>query len=554
MVASTYNLADLFESVVDAFGDSDALITADAHYSYGALDSAANKIAHYLNQQGLEPGEHIGIYAHNSAEWVIAMLACFKIRAVPININYRYVSHELRYIVDNADLKAIIFQNQMAEIINPLKAELSSLKAKLELPTIPSERQTIQFEHQCWQDIIEKGNPKRNFAARSSEDKYVLYTGGTTGYPKGVVWQHEAIFFGALQGGNPGGEAISKPEELTVVAQKGLRLRSLVCPPLMHGGGLWTSLISLLSAGCVILNSKHPFNADHVLSMCAQHKAGSLMIIGDAMAVPLLEQLSKKQYDLSSLFSLGSGGTLLSHASKTKLNQALPHILILDSFGASETGNMGGAISDDSNKDAQKNNQATRFSVTENVAVLDEHNNPIANGSDKIGYLAKSGYIPQGYYGDPEKTAEIMRSDSSGKAWCVLGDYARVCADGTIEVLGRASVCINSGGEKIFAEEVEMAIKNHPQISDVVVVGATHQRFGQQVIALAKHNNTQDNAEDSAPPSYESMRLFLEQYIAAYKCPKHIFWLDEVPRTPVGKPDYRKASSSAEALLAKLSA
>ena len=534
----SYNLADLFEIIVDNFADDEALFTAKTTYTYSQLDALANRAAHHFLNQGLAHGDHIGIYAYNRAEWLIAMWGALKIRAVPININYRYTASELRYMCENADLKALVYEAQFSKRVAEVYPQSPQLKTLLVLPNADSTDDTQIKEAVLWDEALQQASDKRDFEQRGNDDLYMLYTGGTTGYPKGTMWRAEDIFFAALQGGNPGGEPIKSPESLASVAREGLRIRNLICAPLMHGGGMWSALLSFLSAGSVVLYEERSFNAHQILQLVQDKSVSSVMLVGDAMVVPIVEALEQKSYDLSALLSIGSGGAVLSPRVKDRLRACLPNTLVLDSLGASEGGSMG-AVNDHSLDKAQ----GAYFSVNPHVTVLDETCRPIKAGSDQIGYLARCGHIPLGYYKDPEKTAQTIRTDANGKRWVMLGDYARLLKDGTVQLLGRASVCINSGGEKIFSEEVEVALKTHPAIKDAVVVPTPHERFGQQVTALI---STAGESLD-----LETLQKYLQKHIAPYKHPKLLFKVDTPPRTPVGKPDYRAATQLAQTLIKK---
>lgn len=534
---STYNLADLFESIVDHFGDDEALV-AKKSYSYNELDRSANRVAHYFIDQGLGAKDHIGIFAYNRAEWIICMLAAFKIRAVPININYRYTAKELLYICENADLKALIYEEQLSKPVATVSTQYPALHSMIYLPDKDSDHEPLK-NATSWDLLMQSTHTERNFAPRSSDDLYVLYTGGTTGYPKGVMWRSEDLLFGALQGANPGGAPIESPESIAQVARAGMRMRSLLCAPLMHGGGMWASLISLLSAGSIVIYCERVFNAAQILKLAQDERASSLILIGDAMALPIVEELESRKYNLSSLLSIGSGGTMLSAQIKDRLRACLPDMMVFDSFGASETGSMG-FVDDHSSKKSL----GACFRMGPHVAVLDKQYMPIKPGSEEIGFVARKGYIPLGYYKDKARTNKTIRTDSNGKRWVVLEDNARVLADGTVELLGRDSVCINSGGEKIFAEEVESAIKTHPQIIDAVVVPTPHKRFGQQVTALV-------SLYSKGSLSLETLQKHLADHIASYKHPKVLFEVDKPPRTPVGKPDYPAANALAQKLIAQ---
>ena len=534
----TYSLADLFEQLADAVPERLAVVAGEQRRSYQQLEQRCNQLANFWLAQGLGQGDHIGICARNRVEWVEAMMAAFKIRAVPININYRYTVPEMRYIFENADLKALVYERRYSATVMTARETTPMLKLLLSLeddsppPSPPS--------GQPYEQALATGSAARAFPSRSNDDLFMLYTGGTTGYPKGTMWRHEDIFFAALQGGDPWGQPIDSPEALAdSVLNRDYAIKTLSPAPMMHGGGIWNTLIALLSGGTIMLYCEPSFDAERLLQIMEIEKPNSLVVIGDAMARPVVEALERGQYDTSCLLNMGSGGAILSKAIKDRLRALLPNIYVVDSFGASETGSLG-MVQDMDDKDSA----GARFTVPDYVAVLDEQLRPLPPGSDQVGMLARRGHLPLGYYKDEEKTAASFRTDAQGCRWVVPGDYARVLEDGTVLLLGRGSVCINSGGEKIFPEEVEAALKGHPQVYDAVVTGTPHTRFGEQVTAVVQPRPGQQ-------PTLESLRQHCAQQLADYKCPRAMVLVESAPRTPVGKPDYRATRQLAEQALAE---
>jgi acyl-CoA synthetase (AMP-forming)/AMP-acid ligase II len=530
---SSFNLADLFESVVDTVPDRTALIAGDSRLTYRQLEARANRLAHHLKKQRIQAGDKIGIYSYNRAEWVESMWACFKIRAVPININFRYVEQELLYIFDNADLVSVIYERSFSPLLQNISARLPLLKHFVVLEDGSSE-DFSELNATPYEQALNQSSEARSFPARRSDDLYMLYTGGTTGMPKGTMWTHKAIFYAALQGGNPGGEPISRPDELTEIIGQSEQPFASLCPaPMMHGGGQWYCMIYQLSGNTFVLYSEHNFDADKILGIIDAEKVINLIVVGDAMARPIAEAIAETQHDISSLFVIGSGGAILSRPVKNLLRELLPNAMIFDSFGASETG-AGGSVMD------QGQDQAAGpvFTLTPNTSILDEELNPIPAGSISSGRLARCGHIPLGYYKDEKKTAETFQTDSRGTRWVIPGDYARVLEDGTAELLGRGSGCINSGGEKIYPEEVEATLKAHPAIFDTGVVGVPDSRYGSKVAAVIqlRAGHAIDNTE---------VIDFIRSKIAGYKCPREIIVVDEIPRTPAAKPDYRKIKNIA---------
>ncbi len=536
----TFNLADLFEVVADACPERLAVVAGEVRLTYDELDRRANRLAHHLLDHGVGPGHHVGIYAWNRAEWIEAMLAAYKARAVPINVNYRYVEDELRYIFDNADLAALVFERSFMPRIEAV------------LPDVPRLRHLVVVDDQSgshidhnhndgatttvgavpYEDALAGASPERDFGPRSPDDLYILYTGGTTGVPKGVMWRSEDIFFGAMGGGNFAGPPVERPDDLASGATKE-PVVACVTAPLMHGGGQWVTLITLTTAGTVVLYTGRRYDANEIWRIAARERANSVMVVGDAMARPLAEALGGKEaLDLSSLAVIGSGGAILSRAVKEQLRAALPDVMVIDSFGASETGANGSVM------DIGAPAAGPRFTMGEHTTVLGDALRPVAPGSGDVGRLAKRGHIPLGYYKDEGKTAATFLHDADGVRWVVPGDFATVEADGSITLLGRGSVSINTGGEKVFAEEVEAALKAHPDVFDAVVVGVPDERFVERVVALVA-------PRPGAKPTIDALRDHCRTSIASYKAPREVHLVDEIVRTPAGKPDYRWARARA---------
>ncbi|MEH6551135.1 MAG: acyl-CoA synthetase [Pseudomonadales bacterium] len=532
---TTYNLADLFESVVDVIPERLALIAGDVRLSYAELEVRANRLANHLLSLGLGVGDHVGIYAYNRAEWIETMWACFKIRAIPVNINYRYVEEELGYIFDNADLKALVFERRFSPLISGITKDLPLLQHFI-LIDDGSGIDGSDLSATSYENAMAAGSALRDFGPRTGDDIYMLYTGGTTGMPKGAMWRHEDLFFAALQGGNPAGDAVSSPEQLAEVTASNTPFSTLCPVPMMHGGGQWYCMIYQLSGNTFVLYTDPHFDAGKALQIIEQEHIVSIIIVGDAMARPLAEAIATGEHDTSSLFVIGSGGAILSKTVKDELKSLLPSAIIYDSFGASETGS-GGAV-----MDFDGEAQGPRFTLSPNLAIVDEQLRPIAPGSETVGRLARCGHIPLGYYKDEKKTAETFPTDADGTRWVIPGDHGRVLEDGTVELLGRGSVSINSGGEKIFPEEVEAALKGHPAVFDAGVIGLPDPRFGQQVVAMVK-------PRDGEQPRLEDVVAYCRTRIAGYKCPKVLFLVDNIPRTPISKPDYRKLKTLAESLM-----
>jgi acyl-CoA synthetase (AMP-forming)/AMP-acid ligase II len=528
-----FNLGDVFEAVADALPDQEAVICGERRLTFAQLDERATRLAHWLQANGVGEGDHIGLYLYNSTEYLEGTLAAFKIRAVPININYRYVEEELRYLFDNADLVAVIHNREFAPRIAAVAKDVPSLRTFLAVDDDSGADLSLTGSAE-YESALASSSPQRDFAPRSPDDMYILYTGGTTGMPKGVMWKHQDLFFAALMGGNPAGAPPERPEQVAENAKGGIRLTSLPAAPLMHGAAQWAALIYLFSGGKVVLTPSKRFDPDMIWTLVEQEKVNTMAIVGDAMARPLADALAKPgaSYDTSSLFVLGSGGATYSEGVKDQLKALLPNVSMLDSFGGSEGGNQGQSVP---KLDADA--RGPRFNADDTTAVLGEDLRPLPPGTGEIGMLARRGRIPLGYYKDPEKTAKTF-IEAHGERWVVAGDMAMVEADGTITLLGRGTNCINSGGEKVFPEEVEAALRTHPAVFDTLVVGVPDPRWGERVAAVVHvrpgHTLTLEDLDEHA-----------RKHIAGYKVPRELHLVDEIARQPSGKADYRWAKDVA---------
>jgi acyl-CoA synthetase (AMP-forming)/AMP-acid ligase II len=529
-----FNLADLFEAAVDAFPDREYVVAEGRRLTYAQMEQRANRLAHHLAAQGVRKGEHVGIYALNSTEWVTTAWAVFKLRAVWVNINYRYVHDELRYLFTNADLVALVHQRQFSPRVAALLPELPVLRHVIVIDDDSQEPDpcpdAIGFE-----EALEGGSPERDFGRRSGDDIYILYTGGTTGMPKGVVWRHEDVFF-ALGGGIDAmtGTRMERPEQMV---EKGLAaggpLTFLPIAPLMHGATQWGVMGQSFTGNRVVLVAK--FDPSEVWSLVEREKVNMVMITGDAMGKPLIEALDEPgaSYDLSSLIGFTSTAALFSPSVKDEFFRHFPNLVMTDAVGSSESGNNG--ITHVKPGATAMRSGPTVTSLGETV-VFDDELNLVEPGSGVIGKIARSGNIPVGYYNDPKKTAEVF-INVKGKRFVMPGDFATVEADGSVTLLGRGSICINSGGEKIFPEEVEAVVRSHPDVMDAIVVGAPDERFGQRVAAIIEPR------PGHAPPSLEAVQEHCRTHVAGYKVPRQLHVVDKIERSPSGKPDYPWANA-----------
>ncbi|CAB4888322.1 unannotated protein [freshwater metagenome] len=522
-MSRTYNLADLFEVVADAVPDRTAVVAGLQRRTYRELDERASRLANHLHASGVNKGDHVAIHAMNCAEWVEAFFACFKISAVPINVNYRYVEAELRYLYDNADCVAVIVEPQFRSRLDAVLADLPDVRLVLEIGP-------------AYEAALAAASPERPNLGRSNDDLYVLYTGGTTGMPKGVMWRHEDAFFATMNSARYN-KPLDRPEDLgPEIAATASAMTMMAIGPMMHGGAQWMLGNCIFVGGTIVLYCERGFDADAVLRIIEREHVNSVNTIGDAMARPLAEAIAGAPpgtYDLSSLFAFGNGGAPLSAAVRQQLTAALPTAVIMDSFGASETGATGAKV------DAGEGFGAPRFMMGPHTTVLSEAGEPCAAGV--TGKLARTGHIPLGYYKDPEKTAATFPT-YGGKRWVIPGDFARIEDDGTISLLGRGSVSINSGGEKIYPEEVEAVLKKHPAVFDAVVVGTPNERWGEQVTAIVQ-------VRPGSELTDADVKAHCRTELADYKAPRTVLFVDEIQRTPVGKADYQWAKATALRLI-----
>jgi 3-oxocholest-4-en-26-oate---CoA ligase len=533
----TYNIADLYESVADVVPTRSAVVSGAVELTYAELDARANRLAHFLKARGIGPGQHVGLHLWNGHEFLEAMLAAFKLRAVPININYRYVAEELQYLCDNADLVALLTQSEYLATMREVRAELPALHTTVVLGgALHTPLADGEFHYE---EVQRTGNPERGFAPRSGEDLYVVYTGGTTGKPKGVMWRHEDVFYAGLQGGNPGGAPIEKPEQLAanVAAGSSMPLTFLAAAPLIHGAAQWAALIALFGGGRIVLQPGRSFNALRVAELIERQKVNTLTLVGDAMARPLVEAIGagERSYDLSSLFVVASAGAVFSPTVRAQLKAKLPNIFLVNSFGSTEAGHQGSAFHGTPNETGFQGRPS--FIMDASSTVLDDEHKPIAPGSGKMGWLARSGRLPVGYYNAPELTAQRF-IEVDGRRWVLPGDCATLEADGRITIFGRGSVCINTGGEKVFPEEIEEVLKSHDAVFDAVVVGVEDAEWMQRVAAVVE---TRPNTS----LSLEELQRHCRKHVAGYKVPRLLKLVDKVLRFPSGKPDYSWAKEVA---------
>ena len=513
------NIADLFEHAVDVVPERTAIIVGDRQITYAELEAQANQLAHHLSARGVGVRDHVGIYAKNSIEHVIALIAVYKLRAVAININYRYVEGELDYLFDNADLVALLHEAEYTPLVEKVAPKHEKVHTVIVLEDLP--------------EVTAGQSSVRDFGPRTNDDLYIVYTGGTTGYPKGVMWRHEDVWR-TLGGGIDfyTGDRLGEYDQ----SKKALEadpMMTFPLSPIMHGGAQWAMLMHLFGGQATILTPK--FEAADVWETVDKHKVQMIFMTGDAMARPLIEEFESGKHDGSSLFVVSSSAAVFSRPVKERWMDAFPNAIFTDSIGASETGFQGlGMVSRESLKA-----EGAVCQLGPDVAVIDDDNKIIdpATNVGVVGRLARTGSVPLGYYKDPVKSAATF-VEIEGTRYSIPGDFARIEEGNIVTLLGRGSNCINTGGEKVYPEEVENALKSHPDVFDALVIGTPNERFGSQVTAVVE-------AREGTSPTLESIDAHLRPLLSGYKIPRALVLVPQIPRHATGKANYPKAKEIA---------
>ena len=536
--------ATVFEKNADAIPDEIALICGDKQVTWREYDERAARLASVLLEAGLGDDSKVGLYLHNSNEYLEAQYSVFKIQGVPINVNYRYKEEELVYLLDNSDSEAVFYQACYKEQIEAIKDKLPKVKLYIQVDDGINDVPSFATDYEL---AISSSEPMDRIK-RSGENIYMLYTGGTTGMPKGVMYQHEGHVVGMFNTAGAWGlipiqERIEK-EDLESVNDKVKRLAvegnltvSIPACPLMHGTGMWLgAMIPHLVGGAVVTLPKLGFDPDELLKEVERTKANNIVIVGDAFAKPLMDALDKAEsdgnpYNLESVNTVISSGVMWSSEVKQGL---LKHhdMVLVDAMGSTE----GGMGSSRASRDEPA--PTAKFILNPGVIVITDEGKHVEPGSGVMGKIGTSGLVPLGYFKDEKKSAETFK-EIEGVRYSFPGDYALVEADGTITLLGRGSNCINTAGEKVYPEEVEEAIKRHDDIYDCLVVGLKDDRFGQRVVALASFNDGKEIQE-------QDLISFTREHLAGYKLPKQVLFVEEVMRAPNGKANYKWAKETAE--------
>ena len=535
MPTTEHNLAALHEAIAATIPTRDCIVWRERRLSWAEVTDRTRRLAQVLREAGLgtrrpladgppweSPHDQVALYLHNGNEYLEGMLGAAKARCAAVNVNYRYVADELRYVLTDSAATAVIFHGAFAGTLAAV------------LPDLPEVTLLLQVDDDSGAPLLAGAIPYESALAAaeprppvdlSPDDLYILYTGGTTGMPKGVLWR-QADFLATCLG-------IHQPLDVLVAQAAGATLRNLPAPPFMHGAAHWNAISGWLAGGTVVIqDDPRRLDPDDILATVARHQVTSLLIVGDAFARPLVEALRAGEHQLPSLRFLLTGGAILSAVVKDELLALLPHLRIVDVLGSSETGRQG------VNRSDAGRGTAAGFAPSSTAGVLSaDLSRVLEPGDDELGWLTQTGRVPLGYLGDPDKSARTFPL-IDGVRHAVAGDRARLLADGSIELHGRDSVTINTGGEKVFAEEVEQALKRHPAVFDVLVVGRPSQRWGQEIVAVVQ-------LRPGEAATDEELRLTVRRHLAAYKAPKAVLRVDRVERSPSGKPDYGWATAVA---------
>lgn len=533
-----WNYADIFETIAACLPNKIAQMQGEKAFTWQQFDERASALAAHFLQAGLKQQSKVAAYLHNCPEYLEIYFACFKVSLVPVNTNYRYSAPELHYLWDNADTEAIIFHAAYAPVIEEIKDKLTKVKHWY----VVEDGAPLPDWATVYESLVAEGGGQVSAPwSRSGDDLLLLYTGGTTGMPKGVMWRQNDLF-NVL--GAAGNEALGIPSVATL---QDVEARCINLPaeataayipacPLMHGTGQFGSFIAMAVGRAIICLENLKFNAHDLWQQVDQHKAGSMSIVGDAFARPMLDALeaSPGTYDLSSMLMIISSGVMWSQENKAGLLKHMPQVSLIDSLGSSEAVGLGASVTT-----ATQTVNTADFDRPENLKIFTEDGQEVQPGSDQVGQIALSGFLPVGYYKDEEKTAKTFRT-FNGVRYSVPGDFAKINADGSLQLLGRGSVCINTGGEKVFPEEVEEALKRNKDVMDAICVGVPDERFGQAICAVI------EPVDAKKPPQIEDLTTTVRAHLAHYKTPRHTIIVNSIGRAPNGKVDYKRHTQAAK--------
>ena len=525
---SAWTYANIWESVATAIPDEPAIVQGERVVTFADFEAQADAIAAHLLAAGLQRQAKVAVYATNCPEFLIAYYAAFKAGLAPFNVNYRYGPAEVRYLLDNGDADAVVFESGFASILDPIRSGMPDVKSWVAIGADPPD---WAEDFAALAARVPATRPTVAPWGRHDEDLLLIFTGGTTGMPKAVMWQQGDLMAKGGYGSNPllGTGPMAAPEEAGPrAAASPIKPRSLIAPPLMHATGLIGAFTAISAGGAVVLLPHGKFDPEEVWAAVERWRVTRMTIVGQPFAQPLLEALDANpgRWDLSSLFIIGSSGAMWNRENKLGLIRHIPQVNLMDSYSSSEAFGMG-----ISTTNAQGESATAAFALGPDCAIFTEDGRRVEPGSGESGRLAVGGPIPLGYYKDPVKSAQTFPT-YEGKRWSMHGDWASIDADGTVRILGRGSQCINTGGEKVFPEEVEEALKRHPAVRDAAVTGVPDARFGERIVALVEPH-------PGAAPDEAELRDHVRSQLATYKAPRHVLVVDSVARAPNGKLDYK---------------
>jgi acyl-CoA synthetase (AMP-forming)/AMP-acid ligase II len=534
---TAWSYATVWESVAAAIPEEPAIVQGDHVVTFAEFDAAADALAAHFLSAGLQHQSKVAVYATNCPEYLIACFAAFKAGLAPFNVNYRYGPEEVRYLLDNGDAEAVVFEAEFAAILEPIRERMPNVKRWIAIarPGVPIPDWALDFATLTTEIPAER--PVVAPWGRHDEDLLLIFTGGTTGMPKAVMWRQGDLFAKGGYGANPlmGVPPLDRPEDAGARAlATPIRPRSLIAPPLMHATGMIAAFGALGFGGTVILLPHGKFEPGQLWATAEKWRATRMTIVGQPFAQPLLEALDANpgRWDVSSLFIIGSSGAMWNRENKIGLIRHIPHVQLMDSYSSSEAFGMGISTTNATGESA-----TAAFALGPDCAIFTDDGRRVEPGSGESGRLAVGGPIPMGYYKDDAKSAATFPT-YEGKRWSMPGDWATVADDGTVRILGRGSQCINSGGEKIFPEEVEEALKRHPAVRDAAVTGIPDSRFGERIVALVEPH-------PGAAPDEGELRDHVKTQLAHYKAPRHVLVVSSVARAPNGKLDYKAIKTRA---------
>ena len=531
-----FAFADVWEVVAGARGDATAQVQGERRFTWTELNQRADALAAAFLASGVQRQDKVANYLYNGPEYMEAFFGTLKAGLVPVNTNYRYGVDELTYLWDNADAVAVVFDASFTDLVDQVRPRVPRVKLWLQVGGGATNRPSwaLPYEEVASEKVE---GPVRGPWGRSPDDQIFIYTGGTTGMPKGVMWRQ-----GTLGSSQPTSTAPPPPETLDEVATQLSANPPVVLPacPLMHATGLVTALATLRQGGCMVTLENHGFDPVQCLDAVAGERVVSMSIVGDVFARPIVDALDRDpgRWDLSSLRAVFSSGVMWSEPVKQGLLKHKPSLLLFDSLGSSEAMGLGQAVSTGDGVTA-----TASFRLGETTRVVTHDGRDVVPGSEEIGMLARSGMIPEGYYKDEAKTAATFRIIDD-KRYVIPGDFAQVEEDGTVRLLGRGSQCINTGGEKVFSEEVEEVLKEREDVADAAVVGVPDDQWGEAVCAVIE-------AQPGVEIDEREVISYVKTRLAHFKAPKRVLLLSSLGRAPSGKLDYQRLRSEATAIVAE---